>query len=78
MTNPSSSSLRFLLGLPSSSDDDEAPFVLARLAKGSASATSSSGADRFREGAGGGVDGRRWKGGFGNGDGNTNVVASFA
>ena len=78
MTNPSSSSLRFLLGLPISSNDDDAPFILARLAEGSASATSSSGADRFRDSAGGGVDGRGLKCGLGNDDGNINVVASFA
>lgn len=74
MTSPSSSSLLFLLGLPSSIDD--APFVFALLAKGSASTESSSRADRFRGGAGGGVDGRGLKGGFGNDDGNINAGAS--
>ena len=76
MTSPSSSSLLFLLGLPSSSDDDDAPLVFALLAKGSTSSTSSSGADRFRDGAGTGVDGRGWKDGFGNDDGNINAGAS--
>lgn len=75
MTNPSSSSLFFFLGLPSSSDD--APFVLALFANGLTSAISSSGAVRFREGAaGGGVDGRGVNGGFGNGDGNINTGPS--
>ena len=77
MTSPSSSSLLFLLGLPNSSDDDDAPLVFALLARGSTSATSSSGADRFRaDGAGTGVDGRGWKDGFGNDGGNINAGPS--
>lgn len=72
MTTPSSSNRRFLLGLPIS----DAPFIFGRLGDGSDSMISSSGADRFRDGAGGGVTRRGVYGGLGNGDGNINVGSS--
>lgn len=68
---PSSSSLRFLLGLVMAA---VAPFVFARFIDGPASMTSSSGADRLRV-AGRGVDGFNFRGGFGSGEGSINAGA---
>lgn len=71
ISSPSSSSLLLLLGLAISSIED-VPFasVFARLANGPTSKISSSGADRLRDGSGGGVDGCFSKrGGDGSGDG---------
>jgi len=71
ISSPSSSNLLFLLGLAIFSIVTvPCVFVFVRLADGSTSAISSSGADRLRDGAGGGVDGRfSRRGGDGNGDG---------
>lgn len=75
MTTPSSSNRRFLLGLPISGKVD-VPFVFGRLGDGSDSMISSSGADRFRDGAGVRVTRRGVYGGLGKGDGNINVGPS--
>jgi hypothetical protein len=68
-TRPSSSNLRFLLGLVISML--AVPFVLARLVEGPISRISSSGADRLSV-ADGGVGGRAFRGGKGRGEGRTN------
>ena len=67
-TNPSSSNRFLLLGFPAA-----APPVFTRLADGAPTlAMSSSGADRFRDGAAGDVDGRGVNVGLDNFVGNTN------
>jgi hypothetical protein len=71
---PSSSNLRFLLGLVISTL--VVPFVLTRLVEGPISRISSSGADRLSV-AGGGVEGLAFRGGNGKGEGRTNGEASI-
>ena len=56
MISPSSSSRFFLLGVNGGGGAGAAPFVFCRLADGSTSSTSSSGAERLVP-VGGGVDG---------------------